>query len=272
MNKKAFSTIIAALFTVNAQADTVGLYIGAQAWQSKASGDVDNTNTLKDLNVKNKHQVNYFIAIEHPFPFIPNARISNTTLDTSGQASSSQTSVFINNGITHTTVIDTDINARFNVSYVDYTLYYEFIDNNLLSFDLGLSARDFNGDISVKLASTSFNTWQDIFGNPYEATSDTQLTKTINTDDIEPMLYIATTANIPLTGLSAFVQADYALTSDESIYNYKVGLNYTLVDTMAMDFSLNLGYQMVVMEFENSEDVSADLEFKGAFVGATLHF
>ena len=76
---------------------------------------------------------------------LPNVRISSTTLDTVGETSLTQEFSFDD----ETFLIDTDVNASFNVSYVDYTLYYELFDNGLFSFDLGLTARDFDDAVTV---------------------------------------------------------------------------------------------------------------------------
>jgi hypothetical protein len=38
MKKLVFTAVFAVLFTTNVQANTVGLYLGGQIWQSDASG------------------------------------------------------------------------------------------------------------------------------------------------------------------------------------------------------------------------------------------
>jgi len=154
MKKMAFAATLAALFTANVQAaftftpqanNKVGLYLGGQLWQSDASGIFGEKNALIYFNLKKEQQSNYFVAVEHPFPLLPNVRISSTTLDTVGETSLTQEFSFDD----ETFLIDTDVNASFNVSYVDYTLYYELFDNGLFSFDLGLTARDFDDAVTV---------------------------------------------------------------------------------------------------------------------------
>ena len=152
MNKKALAVTFAALLTANAQADTVGLYLGSQIWQSDASGTFGERNTLIDFNLEKEQQINYFVAVEHPLPFLPNVRISSTSLDTDGKATLTQAFSFDEKAF----AIGDNVNARFNVSYIDYTLYYELLDNSTFSFDLGLTARDFNGDVTIAGASRNF--------------------------------------------------------------------------------------------------------------------
>ena len=276
MKKMFVAATLAALFTANVQADTVGLYFGGQIWQSEASGTFGENSTLIDFNLKKEQQSNYFVAFEHPFPFLPNVRISSTTLDTGGKTNLTQDFTF--SGETFST--GADVYPSFNVRYVDYTLYYQALDNPLFSLNLGLTARDFNGAVTVAgttVTDTSIGILPDTEG-AQEAEHFTPITTSITptgiikTDDIVPMLYVATNISLPLTGLSAFVQGDFSLIGDHSLYDYQVGLSYDLVDSKMVDFNLTLGYKAVNMELEDLDNLYTDLEFKGAFVGVIAHF
>jgi hypothetical protein len=270
MKKKVFAATLVALFTANVQADTVGLYLGGQVWQSDAGGTFGEKNTLIDFNLKKEQQINYFVAVVHPFALLPNVRISSTALYTTGKTTLTQEFSFGD----ETFAIDDDVNANFNVNYVDYTLYYELFDNGLFSFDLGLTARDFGGAVTVTGTTIiDDDCLQTSQGNPCPSTSSS-ITPTgkIKTDEIEPMLYVATNIILPSTGLSVFAQGDFSLTGDHSLYDYQVGLSYDLIDSRMVDFNVNLGYRVVKMQFEGLNNLYADLEFKGAFVGVISHF
>jgi len=275
MKKTAFATALAALFTANVQADTVGLYLGGQLWQSEASGIFGEENTLIDFNLKKEQQINYFVAVEHPFPLLPNVRISSTTLDTTGKTTLPQEFSFGD----ETFPIGDDVNAYINASYVDYTLYYELFDNGLFSFDFGLTARDFDGSVTVTGKTIIVITFEEEehLGHPghvdtVEISTPVTPTGKIKTDEIMPMLYVATNISLPLTGLSVFAQGDFLLIDDHTLYDYQVGLSYGLVDSRMVDFNVTLGYRVVEMEFEDLDNLYTDLEFKGAFVGVIAHF
>ncbi|NQZ82055.1 MAG: TIGR04219 family outer membrane beta-barrel protein [Colwellia sp.] len=295
MKKEVLAAIFAALFTANVQANTVGLYLGGQIWQSEASGVFGGKNTLIDFNLKKEQQNNYFVAVEHPFPLFPNVRISSTTLDTTGKTNLTQEFSFgdetflidvdfdddVNDDGTFIidVDVDVDIDASFNVSYVDYTLYYELFDNGLFSFDLGVTARDFDGAVTVTGTTTTVTTTgvKDHPGHTPDhigtvTTSTSNATGKIKTDEILPMLYVATNIRLPLTGLSVFVQGDFLLIGDHSLYDYQVGLSYELVVSRMVDLNLTLGYRVLKMEFEDLDNLYTDLEFKGAFAGVILHF
>lgn len=295
MKKMVLTATIAVLFTFSPQAaalstftpqanNTVGLYLGGQIWQSDANGTFGEKKTLLDFNLNKEQQINYFIAVEHPYPLLPNVRIASTTLDTSGKNSLMQEFSFGD----ETFLTGADVDARFNVSYIDYTLYYELFNNGLFSLDLGVTARDFNGAVTVTGATTTENTEHEGFGwhescfdengelygdcNPVSTSSSITPTGKIKTDHIEPMLYVATNISLPLTRLNAFVQGGFSLVNDHSHYDYQVGLSYGLVDSRMVDFDLTLGYRFVEIEFEDLNNLYTELEFTGAFVGVIAHF
>ena len=150
--------------------------------------------------------------------------------------------------------------------------------NGLFSFELGLTARDFNGAVTVTgptiiVEDDNDDCPQTSQDNTNQSTSNS-LTPTgkIKTDKIEPMLYVATNIGLPLTGLRLFAQGDYLLIDKHSLYDYQVGLTYDLVDNTMVDFNLTLGYQAVKMAFEDFDNLYTDLKFKGAFVGVVTHF
>jgi outer membrane protein len=281
MKKKAFAATLVALLTANVQANTVGLYLGGQIWQSDASGTFGEENTLIDFNLKKEQQLNYFIAVEHPFPLLPNVRISSTALDTTGQTTLTQEFSFgdetfsIDNNVENN--VENNVNANFNVSYVDYTLYYQLLDNRKYSFDLGLTARDFNGAVTVTGATIIIDNEDDCPETPQSNICPSPAgtytpTGKIKTDDIVPMLYIATNLNLPLTNLNFFAQGDFSLIDEHTFSDYQIGLSYELANTKMVDFTLTLGYKVVKMELVDLNHLYTDIEFKGAFVGMIAHF
>lgn len=274
MFKKAFLAAVATLFMTNVQADTVGLYLGGQIWQSEFTGGFAKESTLIDFNYKNEQPSSFFVAIEHPFPLLPNLRISYTNFDTSSQTNSTEEFSFTEDRsqIVHETRIDSDVETRFNVGYVDYTLYYQLLDNRSFSLDLGLTARSFDGAITVTEDITTVNDWSDIFGTPYTFADNDIFTSEIKTNDIEPMLYIASSIGLPLTGFSLFAQGDFLFKGDRTISDFQVGLMYDLIDNQMIDFNVTLGYRTVKMEFKSSDDLFSNAEIKGGFVSMIAHF
>ena len=295
MKKTALATTLTALYMFTAQAatpfsytpkanNTLGLYLGGQIWQSEANVFFGELNTLSNFNLKKEQQINYFVAVEHPYYLFPNVRIANTTLDTTGKKLLTQALSFGDESF----AIGDNVNARFNVSYVDYTLYYELFDSSNISFDLGLTVRDFNGAVTINGSKITEDTQPNRDGwhescydengelkgdcSPNSTSNSVTLTGNIKTDDIVPMLYVATNISLPLTGLNVFVQGDYSIKDEYAHYDYQVGFSYNLVRNSRGNFGLTLGYKVVEMQLEDVNNLSTDLEFKGAFIGAIAHF
>jgi len=256
MKKLALVMTLASVLSTTVQADTIGVYLGGQAWDNQASGTFgDGNNNQIDFNLKDQTQGSYFVAFEHPLPLIPNVRIASTSLETDGTTTLETEFTFDD----ETFAAEADALADFDVSYVDYTLYYELFDNDLISFDLGLTARDFDGGVTVSTRATS--------GSNASTVSDS-----IAVTDIVPMLYIATNVGLPLTGLNLYAQGNFLSIDDHTLYDYEVGVSYELVDNLAIDVNINAGYRSVKLELDDLNDLYTNIEFDGVFVGTTIHF
>jgi len=282
MKARVVTAVISALLTANAQADSVGLHLGGQFWQSKATGVFGEQNSLGEVDAKKEQQNSYFFALEHPFPLLPHLRISKTSLDTSNQTSSTL-DYSDDTETAHVDVhVDRVIDASFNVRYIDYTLYYQLFDNGLFSFDLGLTARDFGGAVSLTATDDIVTTTRDFIwdGEDHDdhdyhniiETSQSVNSNKIKPNEIEPMLYVATNIVLPMSGLSMFVQGDVLLAGEGSHYDYQFGLNYNVIKNRKVDIDLLLGYREVNMDFEDLSRLHTGIEFKGAFVGVVAHF
>lgn len=255
------------------QMSQLGLYLGGQVWQSSANGAFGEENSFIDVNSKKEQQTSYFMAIVHPFPFLPNARISISSLDTIDKTTLTQEFNF--GGETFST--GDDINTNFNVSYVDYTLYYQLLDNRKFSFDLGLTVRDLNGDVTATGATIIIDNEDDCPETPQSNICPSPAgtytpTGKIKTDDIVPMLYIAANLSLPLKNLSVFAQGDFSFNDNHTLSDYQIGLNYELANTKMGDYHLTLGYKAVKMELEDLNNLYTDLKFKGTFIGLVARF
>ena len=250
MKKSLLAVGLTALFSLNANADVVGLYIGGQVWDTETSGKFGESGFQTDFNLEDETHGNYFIAVEHPLPLIPNVKLASTSLDTQGNTTLTADFEFDGDTFTQNTAVD----AIFDVSYMDYTFYYELFDNGLFSFDLGLTGRDIDGDIKVT------------------ETADATNTASRSISGIIPMLYVSSSVGLPFTGLSLYAEGNFLSFDDHSILDYQAGLNYEVIDNLVVDLSLTLGYRSVELELEDLDNIYSDLEFSGIYAGAVLHF
>ena len=248
MKKIALAAILASILSTNVQADALGIYFGGQIWDNQASGVFGDGSSQIDFNLADEKQQSFFIAFEHPLPMIPNIRIASTSLETKGNTALATEFEFQD----ETFQEGTQVNANFNISYVDYTLYYELFDNDLLTFDFGLTGRDFDGDVTVSAQGTS---------GSETVTQSASVTVT----DIVPMLYVHTSLGLPLTGLNLYAQGNFLSIDKHTLYDYEVGVSYEMVDNLAIGVNINAGYRAVKLELEDLNDLYTNIEFDGVF-------
>lgn len=255
MRKAIIAASLATVFCTGAQADTLlGLYIGGQVWANQGDGSFgegENSGEQATFSFEDESQGSFFIALEHPIPLIPNIKISSTTLDTVGSTKLNTSFTFEGETYTSNTLLDT----TFDTSYIDYTFYYEVFDNDLITFDFGLTARDLETKVEV-------------IGEIDGIETPTALDAT----GYVPLLYVNTIIGLPFTGFNVFAEANFISYDDSSFYDYQVGISYELLDNLAVDLNLTAGYRSVKLELSDIDDLYSDLTFDGVFVGAIVHF
>ncbi|NQY86290.1 MAG: TIGR04219 family outer membrane beta-barrel protein [Colwellia sp.] len=251
MKKTIIAVSLAALLCTSAQADTLlGLYIGGHMWANQAEGSFgEGSDNQAAFDFNDENQGGFFVAIEHPIPLIPNIKIASTTLDTVGGATISGSFTFEGETYSANSALDT----TFDASYVDYTFYYELFDSDLLTFDFGITARDLESQITVVEQATTQSSNLSVSG-------------------IIPLLYVNTIIGLPFTGFNIFAEANFLSYDDNTVYDYQIGVSYELLDNLAIDLDLTLGYRAVKLELNDIDDLYSDLTFDGVFAGAIIHF
>ncbi len=251
MKKTLLAVGISALMCGSAQADTLlGLYIGGQIWANDASGSFgEGADDQSVFEFDDENQGSFYVAFEHPIPLIPNIKIASTSLDTVGGTELSSSFTFDNQTYTANSTLDTTLDA----SFVDYTLYYEFFDNDLLTFDFGLTARDLDASVEVVEPITRVQGDLDVSG-------------------IIPMAYLNAIVGLPFTGFNVFAEANFITYDDQTIYDAQVGVSYAVLDNIAVDFDVTLGYRTMKLELNDLDNFYSDLTYDGFFAGAIVHF
>ncbi|WP_347329549.1 TIGR04219 family outer membrane beta-barrel protein [Marinimicrobium locisalis] len=242
----ASGLIVAAPF---ASADFLGVYAGAGQWQSDYSGqlgDADNDIGVNELGLKESDNNYVYVAFEHPVPLIPNGRIQYT--DLSSQQSATVTDTFTLDG---ETFVPGDVESDVDLTHIDYTLYYELLDN-WVNLDLGLTFRQFDGHVYAEGTANGLINEQNV-----------------TLDETLPMAYGKAQFDLPLTGFSVGAQGNVVNYDDDSLTDLSVNVSYNFVDSV-LDLGVELGYRQ--MNLEINEDVTADVELKGPYAAVNLHF
>ncbi|MBZ9611164.1 TIGR04219 family outer membrane beta-barrel protein [Rheinheimera maricola] len=239
------------LFTVNTQADTLlGVYAGVDGWQASTDGSFSDTSQLQQFSFKDKTQAAYFVALEHPIPLLPNIKIQHNKLQSAGATVLETSFSFAGEDFN----AGTTLGNQLDLSNTDYVLYYEMFDNDLVSFDLGVNAKYIKGNISVS----------DAANNLLQASQDAST--------LIPMLYSAAAVGLPLTGLDVFAQGSYVSYQGSQIYDVQAGVAYALLDNLAINMRLKLGYRVVNLRLDDIDNLYTNVDFKGLFAGVELHF
>lgn len=225
------------VFSSNASADALGLYVGGGVWDHDPVGGFSTTNDVvnidmeSDLKYKEDSDSYAYIAFEHFIPLVPNVRVETASMGHAGTASG----VTFNGkpGLTGDSLIDLDT--------TDAILYWRLLDN-WVNLDLGLNARKLEADFGVDI-------------------------ETVSVSATIPMLYVNAQFDLPFTGLSIGADINMISYGDASYQDLRLRVLYEIGV-----IGFELGMKSTNLELKGLDNIEADLEFKGMMVGAFLHF
>ncbi len=209
---KTYSFLAAMIATAIAlpvqSADLLGADVDLGYWFSDSK-----INSVKDSSVDTS--VSLSASLEHFIPLVPNAKIAYN-----------------------------NISGDHNLDYSQYDLiaYYEILDNDLLSFDLGLNLQHYNGHF-----------------------------RGLNLDIWQPNLYSRAAIGVPGLPVSIFGSFSYGSLDNVSTVDLEAGVSYSL-NLVAANLDVSLGYRMQDNDFGLSVlgvPVSK-IETSGFFIGVSV--
>lgn len=261
INRKTSWALAAATLSICSQAhsDILGVYVGGGVWQGSVSGNLSNTDssnsdavTLEELNLEDPQNTFAYIALEHPVPVLPNVRIAMTNLSAEGESTITR-DIELNDNFSFPA--NANSQSEIDLSHIDYTLYYELMDN-YLSFDLGLTGRSFSGN-----ARLSYDTEEGESG-----------TEQLELDGIIPMLYAKAQIDLPFTGWYVGGSVNYISITDNSITDAEAKIGY-LTSGLGLDLGFDLGYRSFsIVAKPDEDDFEADLTIDGPYASLIVHF
>lgn len=248
----AVSTLIAGLAILpQASADTLlGVYAGAHVWGMSSEGGISDSGNILDFNYDEEQQTTLYVAIEHFVPLVPNLKVRHNTMETQGNINTTASYVF--NGETFSQ--GAELASTFDVTNTDFVLYYEILDFDIASLDIGVNVKHLDGTVGVA------------------SVDQTQAAMPLEFTGIVPMAYAKVEVGLPLTGLGAYAEANVLSVGDHSVYDYQAAIVYEVIDNLAVDVELQLGYRMMGLELDDLDGIYSDLEFNGVYAGMQVHF
>jgi outer membrane protein len=240
--------LMAGLWAVSIQADTVmGLTMSIDAWDMDSSGSLADSSELRGFDHGSETPANFSFALEHPVPMFPNFRLRLSDVSSSG--TNDIDTVFNFGGVNYP--VNSRLGTEFNLQSSDFIFYYELLDNDTVTFDLGLNGKYLKGDVQV-----------------YNGASRSKE----GFKGVVPMLYGAVQFGIPASRFSVFGDFSMLSVGDHTLSDYQAGAAYTLVENMAVDFSVRGGYRRFNLELDDLDGIYADWTFDGLFLGVEADF
>ena len=218
-----------------AQADVLGLGAQVGYWDSELSGDVatngGSVDVKDELNLDGESSNQLSLYLEHPVPLLPNVRVAYINIDQSARGSLNSNFDNIPAGT---------VRSDLELEQLDLTLYYEVLDN-WVNLDLGLTARDFSGELLVQSSRTT-------------------------ADAVVPMGYLAARFDLPFSGVSVGIEGNAIAYSGDSLHDFNVYGQYQL-----SLLQLRAGYRQMAVDYEDGDD-RFDVKIDGPFVSAGVVF
>ncbi|MFB9136099.1 TIGR04219 family outer membrane beta-barrel protein [Vibrio sp. AK197] len=202
----------------------LSLLLAATAFSSHADmllgADVEMNLWQQDYQfngIDNGDEMTYTVeaSLEHPIPLVPNVKLAQSSADAD----------------------------NFEYTKQDFTLYYEILDNDLVSIDVGAGL--------TRLFDAKVNT----------QTFDGYL----------PHVYGAAELGIPATPLFLFAKGWAFSYDDYDMSDLSAGIQYE-IGMGLFDIELQAGYRVQKFDLDDFDHINLDSEAKGVFAGVNLDF
>jgi outer membrane protein len=248
---KRILAIVLLLQTNVLVADTIfGGEVGGYYWSYSVDGAYADSQNLTRFSFDDSDEMVIYASLEHPIPLIPNIKLRNNPLENDGSVTLN--SDFDFEGVTFP--VGTEVATQSNLTNRDIVLYYEFLDNSLVSFDLGANFKWIDGSFTANSLTTP----------GLGASQDIQV--------IVPMLYGKLRADLWGTGLYGAAEANYIGMDDNHLQDYQISVGYALIDNLAITLNVEAGYRVMDLQVEDVDDIYADFRTDGAWLGIALDF
>lgn len=248
--KQSCAVLLLGAMSNIASADTIfGIHASAHLWQPELSGTVGQSDDAFDFSSEfsddKGDSTSLMVAVEHPIPLIPNVQVRTTPLQWSG--SSDSASGTLGGQINFSGEID----AEFDLTSLDGTLYYELLDN-WVTLDLGVTARQLDGFIEVRQISG--------------------LSDRANIDQILPMLYGHARFDLPFSGLAAGVRGNVIAFRDNNLSDLEAYIHLEVDLIPLLDVGIQAGIRRLSLVVDDIDNWESDAMLNGAYIALTGHF
>jgi len=223
-----------------ANADFVGLNIGAHSWSPDITGTVQTGSDTRirlqdDLGYSDENTTGFSISLEHPVPALPNVRYQTIDMSSSSRTTTSGIQF---NGNSYTG----PINSTLDLSHQEIVLYYEMLDN-WINIDLGLDLKMFDGEVGIN-------------------------NDRVAIDETVPMLYLSARVDLPFTGFYVGANLQQLSLGDSSAEDTTLLIGYESKSGLGIEG----GFKTFTLDLNNVNNLDTSLEYDGLFLNGYFHF
>lgn len=254
MKKIVTAAVMSAIIALSAQADFIRVEAGGGVWENEISGtaqyDGETSFSTSTLGYASESKGYLWMFIKHPIPLIPNLRLEYADVGYSGTSND----LFAWDG----NLYGKGSTSSLELSQIDAILYYNILDNLAwVTLDLGLDIKHIDASFTGK-SQNGNNTFDD------------------SESIVLPLGYARARFQIPMTDIGIEGDVKYIAYGDSSLLDYRIKVDYTLVNVLPFDIGLEVGYRFENLDLD-SDDVGGlnstlDIEIDGFFAGAVLRF
>lgn len=245
--KKTLLAVVVALTPFTASADTIyGIYGELGIGVSELSGKGSWNSDANQFAIEEDDTQNIFgsVRVEHPVPLIPNLRIALDSYDFDNNATGAS---FVYDGTNYGSNFQTSLEAQ----ELTGTLYYEILDN-VVSFDVGVSVKNIQTTLGFA-------------GNSMEAKSE-------ELDLWLPMGYASAEVSVPVVDVVVGATVEAIAFDDHEVTMFDAFIGYELVDLLAVDATIKLGYKSRDVVIDDLESFNLDLKNESIYGAIQVHF
>jgi outer membrane protein len=254
----AITSIISFATVVNA--DIARIEVGTGAWfQSPTTSmnyEDDSGFSGEDISdsAQEKTQGYIWLLVQHPVPLFPNLRLEYVNVNSSG--------IGTGNFDFFQSPISGDNKSKLEISQFDIIPYYNILDNtSWVTIDVGLD---------IKVVETIYSIADPQVGG--FALGSTTGSFEDTSSDIVPMLYLRGRFEIPSTDIGIESDIKYITDGESDALDFRLKMDYTLEFVPVVQPSVELGYRVEKIYMVTDDDLIADFDFAGIYLGAMLRF
>lgn len=253
---KKLLTILASLtmFTTLVSADFLRIEGGAGAWMQTPNTDMEYKDSTglsgTDTSLsENETQGYVWMLVKQPIPLIPNLRLEYVNISSVGKGEGQFAFFDVN--------LAGDTPSSIEMTQFDIIPYYNILDNLAwTTVDIGLDIKVMEMTYTAT-PSTGFG----LLGDYVEVSNE-----------VIPLLYVRARVEIPATNIGLETDVKYITDGTSTISDVRVKVDYTLDFVPVIQPGVELGYRMQKMYMETDEDLIADFDFSGVYLGVMVRF